>query len=363
MACHAECCANVVASLRRLRAAFDARAHAVRGLERRRRKRAPGRASEGRCFCVSNGRQFRLDGPQTTAKRERFPHSGAQFRTSMPQAASHRPMLRIAGAEQPGMTLSYEPFSATSCRLRRSPRAFPDLRSSCRCRACPHRSGSRRTARSRPGADGVRRPIPAPGKTGRSCRSQRIRRSQRVRLVLVAQLLLGRVPEFILAAFGPAGLLPQAVRAFSDLLFGRFGQFSSPLVKHGPPGGHGGLEGGPCRPAIGGNSGPRIQASIMSGSSKARTRSGGSPKPRNSAEESTSAQVVISWLLCLPPVRSSFFETQILPWRAARKPPSTGSTTPVMKSASSEARKATGPAISAGSPIRSNGVPSAMSRT
>ena len=152
-----------------------------------------------------------------------------------PTDASHR------RGEQPGMTLSYEPFSATSCRLRRSPRAFPDLRSCCTCRAYPHRSGSRRAARSRPGADGVRRPNPAPGRTGKSCRSQRIRRPQRVRLVLVAQLLLGRVPEFILAAFGPAGLLPQAVRAFSDLLFGRFGQFSSPLVKHGPPWGAWGL--------------------------------------------------------------------------------------------------------------------------
>jgi hypothetical protein len=65
-------------------------------------------------------------------------------------------------------------------------------------------------------------------------------------------------------------LLPQAVRAFSDVLLGRLGQFSSPLVKHGPTlGGMGALEAGPCRPAIGGDSGPPIQASIVCESSNA----------------------------------------------------------------------------------------------
>lgn len=80
----------------------------------------------------------------------------------------------------------------------------------------------------------VRRPIPVSGRMGRSCRSQRIRRPQRVRLVLVAQLLLGGVPKLFLAAFGPAGLLPQAMRAFSDLLLGRLGQLHLLLWKHGP---------------------------------------------------------------------------------------------------------------------------------
>ena len=158
--------------------------------------------------------------------------------------------------------------SATSCRLRRSPRVSRDPRSCCRCRACPHRSGSRRAVRSRPGADGFRRPIPDPGRMGNSCRSQRIRRPQRVRLVFVAQLLLGGAPKFVLAAFGLAGLLPQAVRAVSDLLLGRLGQLHLLLVKRGPTlGGMRGLEAGSRRPAIGGEAGPRIQASIPRGSS------------------------------------------------------------------------------------------------
>jgi hypothetical protein len=103
---------------------------------------------------------------------------------------------------------------------------------------------------------------------GRSCRSQRIRRPQRVRLVFVAQFLLGGVPKLFLAAFGPAGLLPQAMRAFSDLLLGRLGQLHLLLWKHGPTlGVTGGLEAGPCRPAIGGDAGPRSQASTMCKSS------------------------------------------------------------------------------------------------
>ena len=111
-----------------------------------------------------------------------------------------------------------------------------------------------------------------------SCRSQRVRRPQRARLVGVAQLLLGGVPEFVLAALGLAGLLPQLVRAIpdvllgdvlpGDVLLGRIGQLRLLLVKRGPTlGGMGGLEAGPRRPAIGGEAGPRIQASIMRGSS------------------------------------------------------------------------------------------------
>jgi hypothetical protein len=54
--------------------------------------------------------------------------------------------------------------------------------------------------------------------------SERIRRPQRVGLILVTQLLLGRVPELVFAAFGLAGELPQLVGALSDLLLARLGQ-------------------------------------------------------------------------------------------------------------------------------------------
>lgn len=160
--------------------------------------------------------------------------------------------------------------SATSCPLQRSPLLFRDLRRCCRYRACPHRSGSRPASHS--GAGGFRRPIPVPGRMGRSCRSQRIRRPQCVRLVLVAQLLLGGAPELFLAALGLAGLLPQAMRTLSDVLLGRLGQLYLLLEARPHPGGYGGLEAGPCGPAIGGDAGPRSQALIMCKSSCAPAR-------------------------------------------------------------------------------------------
>src|SRR4051794_11370638 len=157
-----------------------------------------------------------------------------------------QPQFLLEGSVPPSMPGL---ASATSCPLRRPPPLLRDLPSCCRCRAFPHRSGSRPVPRSRRGADGLRRPIPDRGRMGISCRSQRIRRPHGVRLVLVAQLLLGRMPEFFLAAFRLARLFPQAVRAFSDVVIGRLRHCISCEETRPHPGGYGGLEAGPCRPA------------------------------------------------------------------------------------------------------------------
>ena len=50
-------------------------------------------------------------------------------------------------------------------------------------------------------------------------------------------------------AFRPAGSLPQSVRAFSDIVIGRLRHCVSCEETRPHPGGYGGLEAGPCRPA------------------------------------------------------------------------------------------------------------------
>ncbi|MEY9179327.1 hypothetical protein ABIG06_001034 [Bradyrhizobium sp. USDA 326] len=210
---------------------------------------------------------FFLAGKRAT-DADATPYHAGELSSVTPIKISQRKRDGCASA----LTAHFEPqsrrrFSATSCPLQRSPLLFRDLRRCCRCRACPHRSGNRPASHSKPGAGGFRRPIPAPGRMGRSCRSQRIRRPQCVRLVLVAQLLLGGAPKLFLAALGLAGLLPQAVCALSDVLLGRLGQLYLLLEARPHPGGYGGLEAGPCGPAIGGDAGLRSQASIMCKSS------------------------------------------------------------------------------------------------
>lgn len=55
--------------------------------------------------------------------------------------------------------------------------------------------------------------------------------------VLIAQLLLSQMPEFIFPTFGSAGFLPKLIRSCLDFFFARFGHYVSPIgAQPHPPG-------------------------------------------------------------------------------------------------------------------------------
>ncbi|MGY4506183.1 hypothetical protein ACVWYH_010140 [Bradyrhizobium sp. GM24.11] len=141
----------------------------------------------------------------------------------------------LQGASSPNMQ-----WIATN----RKGRIYPAARSRL---ARSHRSGSRRAFRSRPGANGFRRPIPDPGRIDRSCRSQRIRRPLRIGLVLVAQLLLGRAPKLLITALGlPACSHKRCARSLISCSVGSDNCISSCEARPAL-GGMGSLEAGHAR--------------------------------------------------------------------------------------------------------------------
>ena len=70
-------------------------------------------------------------------------------------------------------------------------------------------------------------------------RSKCVRGPRRRGFVLIAQLLLSQMPEFIFPTFGSAGFLPKLIRSCLDFFFARFGHYVSPIGAQPHPQGWG----------------------------------------------------------------------------------------------------------------------------